>query len=246
MEQIDLPCKWNLYEFTGLPDFFHWDRGAETNRIYSEREAQIEKKQNLYRRITILSLVLGIPLSFEIIGFPLLIVAFIFRKNGRLGNKLTDDLNEEQRQFRNAWYAHTDIFVEPLAKKFMNGQWKMYRSKRICLIYSSERVIYFDADEELLVVYNRENIKEVSRERLHTGAQTQGTANSVGGATAIGNTGVTVGGAQTATQTNTTDFYEWHFDILTDFFDYPKVSMVLSDSQSVEDFIGKAYAILKP
>ncbi|QEA59846.1 hypothetical protein FGL74_07740 [Leuconostoc koreense] len=246
MEKADIPGKWNLYEFAGLPDFFHWDRGEKADRIYSERTEKIEKTQLLYKRITILSLVLGIWLSLAIIGIPFLFVAFIFRKNGRLGKKLTAELNESQRQFKKVWYAHTDIFVEPLAKKFMHGQWKMFRHNRICLIYSSERIIYFDVDEELLVVYNIQNIKDVSRERLHTGAQTNGMSNSVGGATVVGNTGLTVGGAQTATQSNTIDFYEWHFDILTDFFDYPKVSMVLPDSQSVEDFIGKAYAILKP
>lgn len=43
-----------------------------------------------------------------------------------------------------------------------------------------------------------------------------------------------------------TNYYEWHLDIFTDFLAYPKVSLVLSDSQEAMDFIGSVYAVLKP
>jgi len=245
MVSENMPGKWHLYEFVDLPNFDHWDKGITANQIYAQKKAEIENKQKIYKWVSISCLIAGICfMAFG--GLLLLIASFMFRKKGGLSQKLTVELNAAHNDLMLTWYEHTDMFIQPLAKKLMVDQWKSYRIGRRCLIYGNQGCVYFDVDKELLVAYHKDNIKEVSRERVHTGAQTSSTSNSVGLATAVGKSGLSVGGAQTATQANTTDYYEWHFDILTDFISYPKISLILSDSKSVEDFIGQAYAILKP
>lgn len=145
------------------------------------------------------------------------------------------------------WYQHSDIFINPLANIFFqNQEWQSFSDGKKGLIYSSSGLVYYESDKGLLVAYDKSNIKEVSRERLHVGANTTGISDTTGVGYTFQNTGITVGGAKTQTTSNVTNHYEWHFDVMTNFMTYPKVSLVLNDTPSVEDFIGRAYAILKP
>jgi tetratricopeptide (TPR) repeat protein len=111
--------------------------------------------------------------------------------------------------------------------------------------------------EGSFIVYKRENIKDITRERLHLGSETSGNAySSTTGYsrqslldTALGNPFNSrdySGSTNTYINSSTTENYEWHFDIFTDFYENPKVSFVVPDSPSVENAIGNIYAILKP
>ncbi|MBZ5985085.1 hypothetical protein KIJ05_08150 [Leuconostoc gelidum subsp. gasicomitatum] len=246
MDTENIPGKWNLYDFTGLPSFDNWAEGAEANSTYRQKKDEIAKNRITYKWVTIISIIVGICVAGSGIGLLVFIIPFLFRKNGTFNKKLTQKLVEVENNFNDALYRHTDMFIKPLAAKLMLGEWKSFRTVRQCLVYSNQRLIYFDVDKELLVAYNKENIKEVSRERLHTGAHTTGQSTSLGGGTTLGKTNIMVGGAQTNTESDVTNFYQWHFDILTDFISYPKVSLILDDSPKVEDLIGTAYSILKP
>lgn len=245
MDSMILPGKWNLYDFTELPDFDNWDLGAKAIQDYENKKSEIEGKKTISLLIilgSIAGMMFGAVVDMSLF-FICLILIIVFSK---LRKGLQKSLATAQSDFRATWYKHTDIFIRPLINSFSMTQWNSYRASRKCLIYNDQKFIYFDVDEEILVVCDKQNIKEVSRERLHVGASTTGNSRTVGGASTIGNSNVLVGGAQTSSSSNTQNFYEWHFDIFINFISYPKISFLLEDSHSVEEFVGRAYAVLKP
>ncbi|MGM0167993.1 hypothetical protein IGI39_003005 [Enterococcus sp. AZ135] len=244
---MELPKKLNLFEFTGIPDFEHWDKGVMGLKEWKSIKEEVEKKQQRNNLIKIILIIIGVLSFAELIGIIFLIGAYFFRKNSKKNIKLEESLNKAYRNYESILWEHTDSFITPLANKIMtNEQWRSFRTKKIGFIYSNNRFIYFDSGNGLLVAYNKSNIKEVSRERLHVGANTTGSSGTAGVGYTFQDSGITVGSAETHSQSNTTNYYEWHFDILTDYITYPKVSLILEDSRQVEDFIGQAYAILKP
>ena len=168
MNGYNLPQKWNLYNFTGLPDFDNWDEGAQANAIYNQRKEKLDSLEKMF--------------------------------------------------------------------------WRIFK---ICLIYGKEGFVYFGTYNSTLVAYDKSNIKDVTRERLYLGSSTSG-GSSTTGSSYVTDTGLVLTGGSAQTYSNTVNEYEWHLDIFTDFLDYPKVSFVLSDTKSAEEFVGKAYALLKP
>ena len=51
MNGYNLPQKWNLYNFTGLPDFDNWDEGAQANAIYNQRKEKLDSGKNVLENI---------------------------------------------------------------------------------------------------------------------------------------------------------------------------------------------------
>lgn len=253
MNMINLPAQYDLYDFTGLPDFDNWEEGVQAYNDYQKTKKSVELRRRIFKWIKIASILCAFCLLLEgdtlvaiLVGFLFVILAILFRKNGKRVTSLNRELNQAYSKFMATYYKHTDMFIHPLANSLMKGKWRSFRVDGKGLIYSDQRVVYFDTDESLLVAYTNENIKEVYRERVHIGANTVGNSSSYAGGTAVGDTGFVVGSAVTNSNSNTTNYYEWHFDILTNFISYPKISLVLKDSKNVEDFVGTAYAVLKP
>ncbi|MBO1721914.1 hypothetical protein HJV72_14550 [Extibacter sp. GGCC_0201] len=253
MNEYNLPQKWNLYNFTGLPLFDNWDEGAEANAVYNQKKERLNALQKKYRVASIICAVLspfiflsGVGRGYWFVGVALAIIASLIRKNGYITRKTVHEkLNEAASDWQQVVNKHADMFIKPVAEKLMSGGWYSYRTGLKCLIYGKEGCVYFDTSNSTLVAYNKANIKDVTRERLHLGSSTSGGAQTTGGGYTFKN-GITIGGGNTKTYSNTVNAYEWHFDIFTDFLDYPKVSLVLDDNKSVEEFVGKAYALLKP
>ncbi|WP_179396096.1 hypothetical protein [Lacticaseibacillus absianus] len=243
MGEFTFPLKLNSATQLGVPDMDQWEKGAAAATTYEETEASIESQRKLYKWLRIGSIVLIVIGIMDLWGLmfviPLLILNWLLKG-------LDPKLQAAQRRFLDVAYEHADMVAYEVGQKLMSGTWTRYRNGLEVILYNNDRFVYLNTSQSLVVGYNKADIKEVTRERLHTGAQTSGTSNTYGGGTAIGNTGIVVGGAQTQTSSSTTDYYEWHFDVLTSFFEYPKVSLILPDSPSVEDAIGEAYAILKP
>lgn len=248
MSENNLPANLNLFNYAETPDFDSWDKGATANEEYE----QSMKSNKMWRRIRPFAMWAAIFFGMgafgqsAVLGILIWVIAILLAKRSLAGHMLDNAENDANAKLREIQGEHTELCADNVAKKLMIGQWSWFRTGREVLIYSGERFAYLNAAQGSLVAYNNSNIKEVTRERLHTGTHTDSNSNTVGGGTAIGNTGLAVGGAKTSTTSDTTDFYEWHFDILTDFLTYPKVSFVLADSPNTENLIGKAYAILKP
>ncbi len=245
---MELPKKLNLFDFTEQPIFENWEQGIEAINNYENIKKETAVMENKFKRTKIICIVAGVfTISTLFLSIIFFIIAYTLRENGKKSNELHQKVNQAHDALMNVWWKHTDIFIHPLADKLMNNeQWNSFRTEKKGLLYSNNTFIYYEADTGLLVAYNKKNIKEVSRERLHVGANTTGNSGTTGIGYTFKDTGVTLGGAQTNSHSSTQNIYEWHFDVMTDFITYPKVSLVLKDTPNIEDFIGKAYAILKP
>ncbi|WP_225047979.1 hypothetical protein [Lacticaseibacillus kribbianus] len=243
MTDIALPAKFNPYALTGVPVFEQWDQGVAAINTYNDKKADIEARRTRYKWLRIGSIILFVATVLEIVGLLFIIPWVIFSKKLR---GLDDETNEAVRAYNHVWYAHLDMVGRAVANKLMPSGWTSYRTEQQTIIYNSDQFTYIDFANNVVVAYNNSDIKEVTLERVHTGAHTSGTANTYGGATALGDSGVLVGGGSTQSSSNTTDFYEWHLDVMTGYYEYPKVSLVVDDSAGAEDSLRKAYAILKP
>ncbi|WEV55008.1 hypothetical protein OZX65_02805 [Leuconostocaceae bacterium ESL0723] len=254
MNNVTVPGMWNLTEFTNLPSFNNWRIGQEAAHDYHRAVKSSKPKITAYKWIKWVAIFVSAigfldspdGLMNLVIGIVFGALAFALRKNGPVVGKLNDEVNQANMRYNDAVARHKNMFIDSVVNTFISGNWRDIQFGDICLIYSGSEVVYFDMSQNLLLAYRKENIKEVIRERVHLGSSTTGTSSSVGGGTLIGNTRVGVGGAQTTTTSNTVEQYEWHFEILTDFVPYPKISLIFDDSQEVEDFLGTAYAVLKP
>lgn len=273
MKVNNLPKKWNLYKFTGLPYFNTWPEGIKVSKLYEEKKKEYDEigskekggciwgvcylvsyfvlifcagKLLFYDWMTRLG-------SYKFTLFLAVLPAIFLIKtylHGKKEKEARDNLDWATSQRQEAIYKYTDIFIEPLANKLMSGQWRSFRTGTQCIIYGDDGLVYFNTHNSILVAYNKSNIKDVLRERVHLGASTNSQISSYTSTYAyddyIGSGVRASSNTSTSGYSNTTDYYEWHLDIFTDFVDYPKVSLVLNDSPSTEDSIGEIYAILKP
>lgn len=134
------------------------------------------------------------------------------------------------------------------------------------MLYGREGLVHVDMDQDLLVAYNKRAIKDVTKERVHTGSHTTSNTTGVGVATSRSNTqtkgtyysyldkfqsqsktsGLGIGVSKARTDSDTTEYYEWHFDVLTDYINYPKVSLIIGDNKNNESIVNEMYGILKP
>lgn len=89
----------------------------------------------------------------------------------------------------------------------------------VYMIYGNTGLVYVNLDQDLLVAYSKSDIKEVNRERVHTGSHTS--SNTVGVSAAHNRDQSSfinsVGVATDKTSSDTQELYEWHLDIMSDF-----------------------------
>lgn len=273
MKIDNLPQKWNLYKLTGLPYFNAWPEGANANEVYEEMERKYKEISS--RLIAGTAGIIGWGISFFTLGFCGLklfaydflfgmgspgftfslailpaIYLIIYYQHKRKVVAARDNRDWAKSERQNTIYKYTDIFIEPLADKLMSGYWRSFRTGMQCIIYGEDGFIYFSTHDSTIVAYNKSNIKDVTRERVHLGATTNSQVSGYTSTYAYDDylsTGVCASSnTSTSGYSNTTNYYEWHLDIFTDFIEYPKVSLVLDDSPSTEKFIGEIYAILSP
>jgi hypothetical protein len=115
------------------------------------------------------------------------------------------------------------------------------------LFYSKLGCACIDLISGQMLLYAKENIKDVLLEHVHISTTTNGNAFTSGSI----NRGIIFDfhytqQSNTRINTNSVHHYEWHLDILTDFIDYPKLSFRFSDSTNGEDEAKIIYGILKP
>ncbi|USS88058.1 hypothetical protein M3M39_00805 [Fructilactobacillus hinvesii] len=263
MDELQLPQKFNLFNFTGMVAFQNSETGKPLLQKYHKVKKQTDTELKWLKYGMIAAIVLGLSTVIYFWGIFLLILAYFMRKKGLFANMIKTNLNQISDEYDQEYIKYNTKLIEKATQKIMTDNWRSMVAGSKGLVYNSNEFFYYELGSGLLVAYNDENIKEVSRERVHVGSHTVSSTNTTGFgsghssgkanfwsgsngfATSSSNSG-NVLFAHTSGKSDTNDIYEWHFDILTNFADYPKVSFVVPDSKQAEDAIGEAYAILKP
>jgi len=248
-ELSGFPCKLNLFDFTKLPRFADSDDGKKAIKKHKLRIIT----GNIVKLVSWLILILGVLFLWNNRHpFWAIIVAFfggIFLYGITIGVLTKAGANAK---LRNEISHHCGAIAQYIVNNiFKEATYFYYFTDAI--IYDNNICAYFSTNTGVFVIYNKNNIKDVSRERVHLGTHTTSTSNTSGTSekTLANTLGIDPFGTRnysgsTSTSSHSREIYEWHFDIFTDFMPYPKVSMVLPDDKFIENEIGKAYGILKP
>lgn len=84
---MKLPGKWNLFDFTGISDFNHWDQGIEATQKYDSIRRKIDEKKKLYNWIKIGCIVVGFMTFGKGIGILFLLqLIFLGKKEDNTKN----------------------------------------------------------------------------------------------------------------------------------------------------------------
>lgn len=255
MNNVQVPNKWSLTNFTGLPSFDGTEDGKTEKELLTKAEEEYNKQLKYCKIGKWVCIVFGFLFIEQAIWLSIIlwIVAFGLRQNGFITKIFTNRYNEANQRYQN----YLKKLVEHTAQKFFGNQYRWASFDNKYMIYNPEGMVFVNAIEDLIVAYKKGDIKEIIRDRIHTGSHSHTSGTTIGGGTAASNvvsgflggkhlntTGVGI--AKESSETDTTDFYEWHFDVMTDFMSYPKVSLILPDNHNNENIINEMYAVLKP
>lgn len=247
MQNIALPGKWSLSQVTGLPRLKGTEDGQTEINKMNEASHRYKTQLRWCKIIKWVFFIFSLPFLNDqgnkwIVGILLILIgAFGFTRKGLVAKHFTQEYDAAVDRYYNYW----DQLASFVGGKILPG-WRYNRFDLIYIIYSNDGVLYMNVNNDLLVGYKKSNIKEVTRERLHIGSHTTGDTTGVGVAGSRSGSSIGVGVGKARTNSDTTDYYEWHFDIMSDFMGYPKMSLVVSDTPNHENMINEMYAILKP
>ena len=257
MNDIQVPNKWSLANFTGLPSFDGTEDGKTEKEVLTKAEEEYNKHLKHCKIGKWVCLIFGVILLFGgsiwWLGIILLILAYGFSKNGFITNQFTKQYDVSVQRYQN----YLKKLINFTAQKFFGNDYRWASFNNKYMIYNPKGMVFINTSEDLIVAYKKSDIKEIIRDRIHTGSHSHTSGTTVGGGTAashlvsgilggnhVNTTGVGI--AKESSDTDTTDFYEWHFDVMTDFMGYPKVSLILPDNRNNENIINEMYAVLKP
>ena len=243
------PFKVNLYDFAEFPRF----ADSVNGKVAIENHKKSIKNGKIFNLILWAILVVVVIVLFNT-NHPIwaIIVAF-FGGSVAIGITMGNGSKAiADTRLQQVISQHCGSIAQYLVENYFKDAAYFYYFTD-ALIFSNSMCAYFSTDTGEFVAYSKNNIKDVSRERVHVGTQTTSTATTMGKSerTFANSLGLDPFGTRkhkstTSIDSHSREIYEWHFDIFTDFMEHPKISMVLPDEQSSEDEIGKAYGILKP
>lgn len=110
-------------------------------------------------------------------------------------------------------------------------------------LFNPDICLYVNADNGDWLGYDKASIKDVNLSHVQTGSTSISKTNTSGIGIAWTNNVGTYHGSST-TVSESTSHYEWRFDILSDFFEYPNLTLVFPDDSEGQDFAKKAKALL--
>jgi hypothetical protein len=260
-ELPDFPVKLNLYDFTVLPRFTDSDRG----KVAIETHETSIRKGKTAKTVTWLSwigafLILFIAfnwlcLIYAMFGWIIALIFTLLPFKAKADAKLQYEISEHCREI-----------AQYVVENYFHGARHFYYFTEV-LIYNNDVCAWFSTDSGEFVIYNKTNIKEVNRERVHVGTQTTTSVTTTSSASTTGKSrrtlanslgidpfnfgtrkykGSTTGVSYSSSDSYSKEIYEWHFNIFTDFIQHPNISMVLPDGKIGENETGNAYGVLKP
>lgn len=242
------PLRINLYDFAEFPRFADSDGGKEAikNHKTSIRNGNIAK-------LVVWAVLVIVVLWLFNTGHPFwaILVAIIFG-GGALGFTNFSFKASADAKLQQDISQHCGAIAQYMVDNYFNKATYFYYFTN-GLIYNNNMCAYFSTDSGDFVVYDKTNIKDVTRERVHVGTHTTSSATTTGKSMNTLETTLGLNPFETRRHTSSTniishskEIYEWHLDIFSNFMEYPKISLVLPDDKFSEDEIGKAYGVLKP
>jgi hypothetical protein len=246
LASIKFPALINFYEFTGT-NKFEYIQNEE--KLKKEHNKSIKKINIIFLGILALFILLfyltinsTILANIITILFVFSIIAFIFIKN-----ILKNNINKLIKERKEKYNCYLKNVLDSLKEKYFNN-FRVFEFNNWCfLFYSKLGCACIDLISGEMVIYAKENIKDVLLEHVKIGSSTVGTSYSEGDTyrgiifnfhyKSYSDSGI---------NTDSIVNYEWHLDILTDFLEYPKLSFVFDDNSIGQDEAKIIYGILKP
>ncbi|GBU27400.1 hypothetical protein R84B8_00930 [Treponema sp. R8-4-B8] len=256
---LKLPALINFYNFTGIPKF---DDSNEKQKLLEDtknwnKKEKIEGYIKFARISAFIALVIvGLILYFKfhialfIIFTILLFSGFILLiiKTSPIIKKYRNNAPEKQPLTEDQEYQnYLEGVFRNIHTKYLNGFRAFEFDNWGFLFYSKLGCTCIDLKSGEMVLYSKENIKDVLLEHVHLGTTTTGSAYTSGGM----DRGIIFDFhytqySDTSVDTDSIQHYEWRLDILTDFLEFPKLSFRFADNSKGEDEAKIIYGILKP
>ena len=256
---LKLPAFINFYQFTGIPKY---DESKERMKLLEDTKNWRKKEEivgylNWARILSFIALVVvGLVFYFKfhialfiIVTIILLasIVLLIIKTNPVIkkyrNNAPENEPITEDQDYQN----YLENLLHNIKTKFLSGFRSFQFDDWGFLFYSKLGCACIDLKSGEMVLYSKDNIKDVLLEHVHLGTSTTGSAYTLGGM----NRGIIFDFhytqySDTSIDTDSIQHYEWRLDILTDFLEFPKLSFRFADNSKGEDEAKIIYGILKP
>jgi len=257
---LKLPTLINFYQFTGIPKY---EDSQERKKLLEDTE-NWQKKENIKADVIagrgvafIAILVIGCILYFSKLHptlFVILIILllagnfFLWSKTHSILEKHKNDPPEEQPITKKQGHIYyLEMVLQKIQTEYLNNFRGFEFDNWGFLFYSKLGCACIDLISGQMVLYAKENIKDVLLEHVNLGTTTTGNAYTSGGM----NRGIIFDFhytqySDTGIDTDSVQHYEWRLDILTDFLEHPKLSFRFADNTKGEDEAKIIYGILKP
>ena len=272
---LKFPALINFYKFTGIPkyeDSLGRQKLLEDVEEWESKQKEWENKQNIKEKKNIKYLLLFLLLLPLFIYFSYTLYKLLNDHNLTLKNivkilsiiiscaiffmiiihikiisgiKKTMGNNPMMEKQHHAIYLNN--VLTKLKENFFNGFRVFEFNNRCFFFYSKLGCACIDLISGEMVLYAKENIKDVLLEHINIGTNTIGTAYTSGtmDRNLIFNFHYTQD-SYSDIDTDSINLYEWRLDILTDFLEFPKLSFRFADNTKGEDEAKIIYGILKP
>lgn len=136
-------------------------------------------------------------------------------------------------------------FANEMAQEMLNhfGGYYYAFGTGYFFLYNPDICLYVNAENGDWLGYDKASIKKVKLSHVLLGSSTTSKTSSSGVGIAWASNVGTYQGSST-THSESTSHYEWRFDILSEFFHYPNLTLVFPDDATGQDFAKKAEALL--
>ena len=158
------------------------------------------------------------------------IITFVFGKIDKSANK----------KYFNARWDYGIKVAEAISSSLKTNYYSFYNGE--IFLYSNELCCLIFIESGQVIIYKRNNIKEVNLEHVHLGSTSTSTSKHSGSSYAWTNSYATHKG-KTNTTTSTVDHYEWRLDVFSNVVEFPKITLTFSDGE--ENAAKQIYALLK-
>jgi hypothetical protein len=275
---IKMPAIINFYDFTGIKRFDH-DYYRKLQDEEDKKYEEKMKKYNLYlkdiakmKKYTIHHiLIFLIPSSFFLTLFGILglLDTLVFLIGGFVIPLIIDvvhsiiseiQLDKFMSEYKTDCPEKVDIlpqkkneYLFSILNLIKNKYLPKFRILDVFeyekLFFSNEGCALVSVESGRIILYGKNNIKNVLLEHKHIGSSSYGSSYSYGGMDKeselifhVHRNISIAGGSHSDTyeeiehENESIEHYEWHLDILTDFMEYPKLSFIFDDnSKGVEE-----------